>query len=576
MKDLVLESTTAARRRGNPRNARRVAMSVVHVGVLCLALSTAGLLQRTSEVQARAVRVAPSPVPCPQAPPSPRPADTLLGPVDWIFLIDFSASMAGLEPGAPNIFPCVQSTLRWFITSAIQDGDSLTVYGFARDSTRILRMDNIKADDRMHAIRQLDALRATGPRTHTGAALKDGLEEVRARATAQPRRPAAIVLLTDGQEDVKTIPHPTKVEGIIRDMAQLIRDEHVPYVFYVSLGTKAEPKLQQFLDQINQRAPNHGQLIEDQGAKQLWQRAIDVRTQVARARRAPPVVPSVTPPKPQSLTLDPPDLDLGRIHPGGRGGPYSINVSSPVPATVRVTLLHLPARHLVTGLPEELKVGTNQSPHVTFYLSPQAEARQGVESFTLQFDPVALPPTLSLKPAIVALRVHVAWTWWERISHAVGSVIVWIARHWLGVLLTMLGLLATSYLVWRWYVDEDTILDLLRQVFPWPGQGTRGMLQTSEGPITLGKDEVTLGKAGSRLTRSTATISIRREGDRHAMEVKEGVVTLQPSAGKLRSERRQGARCTLEPGCRISLPCQDSQGPYLLVTYYNSSRARRR
>lgn len=82
----------------------------------------------------------------------------------------------GQGPGAENIFPTVRNVLANFINKT-RDGDSLTIFTFAEASRLSSSYDNIRDDaTRQLAVQNVARLLADGKRTHTGAALKDGLK----------------------------------------------------------------------------------------------------------------------------------------------------------------------------------------------------------------------------------------------------------------------------------------------------------------------------------------------------------------------------------------------------------------
>src|ERR1043165_163282 len=95
------------------------------------------------------------------------------GGVDWIFVLDTSASMHGAG-GAANIFDKVKSTIADFIRAA-REGDSISLYTFDRD-TKLRSNVRITSDlDRRDLLKAIEELQSTGDRTYTGKAIHDAL-----------------------------------------------------------------------------------------------------------------------------------------------------------------------------------------------------------------------------------------------------------------------------------------------------------------------------------------------------------------------------------------------------------------
>ena len=284
------------------------------------------------------------------------PADAALGPVDWVLVIDTSASMSGHEHGFPNIFPLVQETLQRFLPE-IRGDDTLTIIVFDTDSRLVSTIPKSlrSTSDREAVAREINKLVARGAWTHTGATRsKDGLSEVYSRS--DKNRPAAIILLSDGHEDVRGIQNPIRIPDAIR----LIQDENVPYVFYVSLGATPDPQLQQFLAAINQKAaaidkkrPTHAFSFNDPGAQGLLENAKKIREAVTALRVSP-------------IDINPQSLGLGLIPPGGNGESSGVEFLCPVPATLRLEMLEVPADVKVEGIPDTLTCGPGQWERVHF------------------------------------------------------------------------------------------------------------------------------------------------------------------------------------------------------------------
>jgi Mg-chelatase subunit ChlD len=470
-------------------------------------------------------------------------ANVKFGAVDWIFLIDTSASMSGLEPGAPNIFPRVQATLREFV-SKIRDEDTLTIFVFDATSRLVLKVQLQSASDRNRVGPLIDNLVAKGAWTHTGAALTDALTEVYSREFK--KRPAAIILLTDGHEDVRGIKNPTTIP----DAVKLIRDEDVPYVFYVSLGTTPDPKLLGFKDRINEKAPGHGFVFDDYGGTNFAAEADKIRDTVDVRRFSP--------------TINPQKLDLGRIRPGGQGGPYAIELSSKEPTTIWLTLLNVPPDHHIEGLPDTLEIGPEKVQRVTFKISLGDGATEGLQTYTLRIAP---PHELDPNPRDVPINLLVHWTFIERIMHFLATAAAWLIHYLLFLVLILVVLGFLLYVWWQWYFYDRYPLEVIRSWFRT--SPSSAVLNTPEGPIVLNQSMITLGNGGSKLKSSTAAIEIYREGADHIVKLLKGFVTFTDPA------RTSDFR--LEPGDTRKLKHNDCimmPGYHSPLRYFNSSRNR--
>ena len=95
------------------------------------------------------------------------------GNVDWILVVDTSASMVG-EGGTKNIFAQVKQTVSDFVNKS-QVGDSVAIFTF--DSITTLRSNlNINGQIEQQSVNQIvQQLQATGQNTHIGKALQDAL-----------------------------------------------------------------------------------------------------------------------------------------------------------------------------------------------------------------------------------------------------------------------------------------------------------------------------------------------------------------------------------------------------------------
>lgn len=183
------------------------------------------------------------------------------GSVDWIFVLDTSASMHGAG-GAANIFEKVKEAISEFIRNA-REGDTITLYTFDRDTTLRAHIRVSGEIDKRDLLKTVTALTSEGDRTHTGKALHDALAraiELKERSDAA-NRTIGIILFTDGLEDVRGITDPISIPSNIS-----LLPKAQPYVFFVSLGAVHEKQLESFVNEASAMG-NRGQVIRDPGAK---------------------------------------------------------------------------------------------------------------------------------------------------------------------------------------------------------------------------------------------------------------------------------------------------------------------
>ena len=159
-----------------------------------------------------------------------------LGPVDWIFLVDTSKSMRGVG-GTKNVFGDVKASIDTFIREA-NDGDTVAIFTFDRD-VRLHSAMLVNAGSRADLHEIVATLEAEGNRTHLGAAIAKGLERAASlRNGADPTRSRAVILFTDGKEDVRDIENPITIGANVARVADT-------FVYFVSMGDH-EPKLDVF------------------------------------------------------------------------------------------------------------------------------------------------------------------------------------------------------------------------------------------------------------------------------------------------------------------------------------------
>jgi hypothetical protein len=196
------------------------------------------------------------------------------GGIDWILVIDTSASMRGVG-GTKNIFEQVKNSTNEFVNTA-QLGDTVTIYSFDKDVTLNSTSIPITSNPDRGKLKQIiKSLQAEGMRTHTGKAVQQALQ-YSAQLNQRPDtigRTVSIVLLTDGVEDVRGIPNPVPIPSNTEFLRQ---QQCKPYIFFVSLGLKEHEK------QLNDFANNPAlcgkvRVLRDPGGVQLNQLAQNIR-----------------------------------------------------------------------------------------------------------------------------------------------------------------------------------------------------------------------------------------------------------------------------------------------------------
>lgn len=248
-------------------------------------------------------------------------AEVNRGNVDWIFVLDTSASMHGAGGGA-NIFGTVKDAISGFIRSA-HEGDTITLYTFDRDTTLRGHIRVSGEIDKQDLLKVVADVPSDGDRTHTGKAIHQALEraiELRQRSDAA-NRTISIVLFTDGLEDVRGVPDPISIPSNIA-----LVPKAQPYIFFVSVGVQAhETQLESFVrDPVLE---NRGEVIRDPGATGI----AEVGERIRKIVEAP------TPPAPIQLTVSPSTLSFGQIEPG-ETSKQTIHVKSSASCRLRIVL----------------------------------------------------------------------------------------------------------------------------------------------------------------------------------------------------------------------------------------------
>lgn len=287
------------------------------------------------------------------------------GGIDWILVVDTSASMRGVG-GTKNIFDQVKSSITEFINTA-RLGDTVTIYSFDKDVNLNANDITITSNPDRGKLKQIiSSLQAEGMRTHTGKAVQKALQHsaLLNQRTDALGRTVSIVFLTDGVEDVRGIPNPVSIPSNTEFLRQ---QQCKPYIFFVSLGLKEHEK------QLNDFASNpalcgKGQVLRDPGGVQLNQLAQNIR-------------PVLVQPK---LDVNLPTANLQPVLPGTTTEPLNINGISNVNAQVSLQLED-PNQSGIRLIPPDRPIDlvANKSTVIPVRLQIPAEANRGVNNLRL-------------------------------------------------------------------------------------------------------------------------------------------------------------------------------------------------
>ncbi|MEH1998737.1 MAG: vWA domain-containing protein [Nostoc sp.] len=303
------------------------------------------------------------------------------GGIDWILVVDTSASMRGVG-GTKNIFEPVKNSVNEFVNTA-RLGDTVTIYSFDQDVTLNANDVSITSNADRGKLKQIiSSLQAQGMRTHTGKAVQKALEHsalLNKRADALGRT-VSIVFMTDGLEDVRGIPNPISIPS----NTKLLPDQQCkPYIFFVSLGLKEHEK------QLNDFASNpalcgKGQVLRDPGGVQLNKLAENIR-------------PAIIKPK---LDVNLPTTNLQPVLPGTTTEPLNINGISNVNGKVSLQLED-PQQSGIRLIPPDrtIELVANQATAIPVRLQIPAEAKGGASSLRLVLaiaDQAIAPITIDL------------------------------------------------------------------------------------------------------------------------------------------------------------------------------------
>ncbi len=313
------------------------------------------------------------------------------GAVDWVFLVDTSKSMRGI--GGKNIFPDVKASIASFVREA-SDGDSVTIFTFDSD-VRLHASTEIHGAARDDLVSIVDALEANGIRTHLGLAIQKGLERAAMmRAGGDKTRAQSVILFTDGEEDVRGIPHPVPIS------ASLDRVDGT-YVFFVSMGEhEHEAQLDEFAGKAKHvtvlRAPTRDAIRDVE-------------------RRIRSTINEQT--KPAVITIAPAMLDLGDVR-RGKSAEADVSVDADRPAQVTLRLAGAPPG--VTMQPQTVKTPAR----VHLRIDVAGDAAPGRGTLTFKAGNATAAGTLNItKPSplrwlvLLPLLAAAAWLAWSRHRH---------------------------------------------------------------------------------------------------------------------------------------------------------------
>lgn len=285
------------------------------------------------------------------------------GAVDWIFLVDTSKSMR-----ANDVFREVQGSIKTFIAEA-NDGDSITIFTFDRDVLPHAMMD-VRDGSREDLVHIVDTLEANGNRTHLGAAIEKGLERSEAlMARGDPTRTRAIVLFTDGKEDVRGIPDPVPIEPSVQRALQ-----SRPWMFFVSLG-EHEQQLENF--------PN-ARVMRTSSAAEIRKLATGIR--------------EIVEPKPAVVTVTPRALRLGELDRGATAE-RELAITSDPPSTATIDIASTPGLTVIA--PDHVLAPSR----VTLKFAIDENAQPGERHVAIRVNGIVIPATVTINPPSLLFRI---------------------------------------------------------------------------------------------------------------------------------------------------------------------------
>lgn len=294
------------------------------------------------------------------------------GAVDWIFLVDTSASMRGAG-GTKDIFADVKSSIGTFVLEAAS-GDSVSLFTFDRDVQLRGRSDIRTSFDREDLLRLVDSVEANGKRTHLGAAIATGLERSETlQQRNDPTRARAIVLFTDGKEDVRGIANPVSIPSNIE---RALKSK--PWIFFVSMG-EHEAQLDAF---------NNARVLRRTDPEAIRQVAHEIREIIV--------------PVPPKVKVTPMTLVFGEVDPGKPSEQRQLEISADKP--VRVAL-SLGSADGVTMKPRTIDVTPSAPARIKVRLDVAEEAEPGPRQLQLKVHDQTIAASMAVKAPSPLIRI---------------------------------------------------------------------------------------------------------------------------------------------------------------------------
>ena len=333
------------------------------------------------------------------------------GSVDWILVLDTSASMHGAG-GTANIFVTVKEAISDFIRSA-REGDTVTLYTFDRDTTLRGHIRVSGEIDKKDLLKIVEDVPSEGDRTHTGKAIHDALEraiELKQRRDAA-NRTVSIVLFTDGLEDVRGVANPISIPSNI-DLVPKAR----PYIFFVSVGVQDhETQLENFVR--NPAMENRGEVMRDPGAAGI----------AAVGERIREIVAAPTPPTSIQLTVSPSTLSFGKLE-AGESGNQVIHVKSNAACSLRVVLTTSDNNLSLSEPKDVVPLKSGEDHEIPIQLSAAEGATNGMLTFALSLtaesrDATSIGTVVNVPASVNVFRTPI----WKRMLKYLLLILVLIA-----------------------------------------------------------------------------------------------------------------------------------------------------
>ena len=162
--------------------------------------------------------------------PSTTLAQSKVTRVDYVFLVDVSASMVG-QAGHTDIFPAVKRTIQEFV-SQIPPGSQVFFYPFAEKIREVRRFEIRQPEDAVAANSYTDALIADGQATAVFNSIEQALEDIKQNRKQYPEeRTVVFFVYTDGDDNVSK---KWNLAGILEHF-KLERGKN-DWIFFTELG----------------------------------------------------------------------------------------------------------------------------------------------------------------------------------------------------------------------------------------------------------------------------------------------------------------------------------------------------